>query len=104
MAWLVLLAAGAFEIAFASSIEPSHGFSRLWPSLGVVAFGIVSVALLSHAVESIPIGTAYAVFTGIGGVGTVVVGVLVAGDPVSAARIASLAMVLGGLVCLKLAS
>jgi quaternary ammonium compound-resistance protein SugE len=104
MAWLLLLMAGAFEIGFAICLEPSNGLTRLWPSVGVVVFGIVAVVALSHAVDDIPIGTAYAVFTGIGGIGTVLVGILALGDPVSAARLASLGLVLGGMVGLRLAS
>ena len=71
MAWFVLLAAAAFEIAFALSLKPSEGFSRLWPTLGVLVFGVISVALLAKTLDHLPVGTAYAIWTGLGSVGVV---------------------------------
>jgi quaternary ammonium compound-resistance protein SugE len=101
MAWLTLLAAGALEIAFAASLKPSDGFTRLWPSLAVVVFGTAAVVTLTRALTTIPVGTAYAVFTGIGAVGTAAIGILVFHEPASLARLLCIGLVLTGVVGLR---
>lgn len=103
MAWLLLLVAAAFEIAFAVSIKPSDGFTRLWPSLAVLVFGAVSVVLLSRTLDRLPIGTAYAAWTGLGSVGVVALGIARYDEPVTLARIGCIALIVAGIVGLRLA-
>ena len=102
MAWVYLLAAGVFEIGFAVSLKESHGFSRLWPSLGVFGAGGLSLLLLSLALRSLPIGSAYAVWTGIGAAGTALVGVIVLGESGNALKAASIAVIITGVIGLRL--
>jgi quaternary ammonium compound-resistance protein SugE len=104
MGWLTLLVAGLLEVAFAASLKPSEGFSRLGPSLAVIAFGTAAVITLTRTLDRIPVGTAYAAFTGIGAVGTVLVGILAYHEPVTVARLASIALVIAGVIGLRLAS
>ncbi len=102
MAWLVLLAAGLFEIAWAIALKYSEGFTRLWPS---VIFGItawLSVALLAQAIKVIPLGTAYAVWTGIGAVGVACAGILWFGESVSLLRLLCILLIVIGIAGLKL--
>ncbi|NIK57093.1 DMT family transporter [Kribbella shirazensis] len=103
MAWLVLLAAAAFEIAFALSLKPSEGFSRLWPTVGVLVFGVISVALLAKTLDHLPVGTAYAIWTGVGSVGVVTLGILVFDEPVTPVRLACIALIVTGVLGLRLA-
>jgi quaternary ammonium compound-resistance protein SugE len=102
MAWLVLFLAGLFEIGWAIGLKYTEGFTRLWPSLWTVAAMAISVALLGIAVRQLPIGTAYAVWTGIGAVGTVILGIVLFGDPASAARLICVALIIAGILGLKL--
>ncbi len=104
MAWLFLLAAGGVEVAWALSIEPTKGFTRAWPTLLCFALGASAVYLLTHALKTLPIGTAYAVFTGIGAVGTVAFGILVRGDSAPPGRLIPLALIVVGIVTLRLFS
>jgi len=103
MAWLVLVAAATFEIAFALSLKPSEGFSRFWPTAGVLVFGVISVALLSKTLDRLPVGTAYAVWTGLGSVGVVILGIFLFDEPLTAARVACIALIVAGVVGLRLA-
>jgi quaternary ammonium compound-resistance protein SugE len=103
MAWLVLLAAAAFEIAFALSLKPSEGFSRFWPTAGVLIFGVISVVLLSKTLDRLPVGTAYAVWTGLGSVGVVTLGIVLFGEPLTPARLACIALIVTGVIGLHLA-
>lgn len=103
MAWLVLIVAAAFEVAFAVSLKPSDGFSRFWPTAGVLVFGVISVVLLSRTLDRLPVGTAYAVWTGLGSVGVVVLGVLWFGEPITPARLACIGLIVAGVVGLRLA-
>ncbi len=103
MAWTLLTIAGVLEIAFAFSMKSSLGFTRLWPSLSTVATGVSSVVLLSFALRTLPMGTGYAVWTGIGAAGTAVVGMLLLGDSTAPLRIFCLLLILAGVVGLKLA-
>lgn len=100
-AWLVLAIAGLFEVGWAIGLKYTEGFTRLWPSVGTVAAMIVSVALLGWAMRSLPVGTAYAVWTGIGAVGTVVLGIILFKEPATVARLACVGLILAGIVGLK---
>lgn len=102
MAWFLVFAAGCLEIAFAVSLKESHGFSRLVPSLGVLIAGAISFLLLSLALRTLPVGTAYAIWTGIGAAGTALVGVYVLGEEGSLLKIASVGAIVAGVVGLRL--
>ena len=104
MSWILLFVAGLFEIGWAIGLKYTHGFTRLWPSVGTALSMLVSVVLLGGlAMRDLPVGTAYAVWTGIGAAGTFLVGVLYYGDPTSLARYLGVALIVGGVVILKLA-
>jgi len=103
MSWIVLVAAGLFEVAWAIGLKYTDGFSRPWPTVATVAAMIVSVALLGYAVRTLPVGTSYAVWTGIGAVGTVILGVVLFGESASPARLGCIALIVAGIVGLKLA-
>ena len=104
VAWIMLLAAGLFEIVWAFSMKQSEGFTRLGPSAITLVAMIASVALLALAMRTIPLGTAYAIWTGIGALGAFAVGILVLNEPASATRIAAAALILSGLVLMKLSA
>ena len=103
-AWLLLLLAGAFEIAFAISMKFTGGFTRLGPSLVTIGLAATSVALLSRALVVLPVGTAYAAWTGIGAAGAALVGMVALQEPRGAARLMSVALIIGGVICLRLAT
>ena len=102
MPWVVLVIAGLFEVGWAIGLKYTEGFSRLWPTVGTVAAMVASVVLLGWAMRSLPVGTAYAVWTGIGAVGTVVLGIVLFQEPATAARLLCVALILAGIVGLKL--
>lgn len=102
MAWIYLLLAGLFEIVWAIGLKYTDGFSRLWPSVGTLAAMAVSIVLLAMAVKTLPIGTAYAIWTGIGAVGAVALGIVLFGDPATWLRLLCVALILVGIVGLKL--
>lgn len=104
MSWIALFAAGLFEIGWAVGLKFTDGFTRLWPSLATAASMAVSLGLLALALRTLPLGTAYAVWTGIGAVGTVIFGVAVLGETASPARLAFLAMIVAGIAGLKMTS
>lgn len=104
MVWILLVLAGMFEIVWAVGLKYTEGFTRLWPTVGTVAAMIVSFGLLAHVLKTLPIGTAYAIWTGIGAVGTALVGIVVLGESASPARLACIVMIAAGIVGLKLAS
>lgn len=104
MSWIILVLAGLFEIAWAIGLKYTEGFTRLWPSLGTIAAMAISVGLLGIAMRSLPVGTAYAIWVGIGAVGTVILGIVLMDDPASPGRLLSLALIVAGIVGLKLAS
>jgi quaternary ammonium compound-resistance protein SugE len=104
MGWLTLLAAGLLEVAFAASLKPAEGFTRLVPSLAVIVFGTAAVITLTRTLDRIPVGTAYAAFTGIGAIGTVLVGIIAYHEPVTPARLAAIALVVAGVTGLRLTS
>ncbi|KQY33594.1 MULTISPECIES: DMT family transporter [Nocardia] len=98
MSWLVLGLAGLVEILWSQTIKPTENFTKLGPTLLCVALGSLAVYLLSRAMQTLPVGTAYAVFTGIGALGAIGLGVLVHKDPLSAGRALALSLILGGIV------
>ncbi|SHN30891.1 multidrug efflux SMR transporter [Rhizobacter sp. OV335] len=102
MAWLMLVVAGVLEIAFAYGMKSSEGFTRLMPSLLTVATGLTSVVLLSLAMRTLPMGTGYAIWTGIGAAGTAIVGILVMGDSAAPLRVLCIVLILAGVIGLKL--
>jgi len=102
MAWVVLIVAGFFEIGWAVGLKYTHGFSRLWPSVFTVAAIVVSMYLLAVAARTLPIGTAYAVWVGIGVTGTVLYGMMFLGEPASSGRLFFLTLLLSAIVGLKL--
>ena len=104
MAWLVLVLAGLFEIGWAIGLKYTDGFTKLWPTVGTVASMIVSLGLLGVAMKSLPVGTAYAVWVGVGAVGTAILGIVLMGEPANAGRMVSLGLIVAGIVGLKLAS
>jgi quaternary ammonium compound-resistance protein SugE len=104
MAWLLLLVAGLCEVAWAIGLKYTEGYTRLWPTVGTVGAMVVSVLLLGIAMKSLPVGTAYAVWVGVGAVGTAILGIVLFGESASLARIASLGLIVAGIVGLKLAS
>lgn len=101
MAWLLLFVAGLLEVGWAIGLKYTEGFTRLWPTVGTVTAMVLSVALLGVAMRTLPVGTAYAVWTGIGAVGTVVLGIVLFGEPATAARLACVALIVSGIVGLK---
>jgi quaternary ammonium compound-resistance protein SugE len=104
MAWFILLIAGLFEILWAFSMKQSEGFTRLWPSVVTLAGMAVSFALLSWSMRSLPLGTAYTIWTGIGAVGAFLVGIAVLGEPVGLLRVLAAVLIVGGLVLMKLST
>ncbi len=104
MNWIVLLIAGLFEIAWAIGLKYSEGFTRLWPTVGTFAAMAISVWMLGIAMKTLPVGTAYAIWVGVGAVGTVILGVVLFDEPVNALRIGSVTLIIAGLVGLKLAT
>ena len=104
MSWIILFIAGLLEVVWAIGLKYTHGFTRLTPSVITVSAMIVSIVLLSWAMRSLPVGTAYAVWTGIGAVGAALTGILLLGESASLARIASLALIVAGIIGLKLST
>ncbi|MEV7552480.1 DMT family transporter [Amycolatopsis thailandensis] len=103
MGWGILLLAGVVEVAWSQSIKPTENFTRLWPTVLCFVLGVAAVYLLSKAMDTLPVGTAYAVFTGIGAVGAIVFGIVIHKDPLSFGRFAALALIVGGVVLAKVA-
>lgn len=104
MSWIILFIAGLLEIVWAVGLKYTHGFTRLTPSIITISAMIVSMGMLSYAMKGLPAGTAYAIWTGIGAVGTAIFGILVFGESVNIYRLLSLAMIIFGIIGLKLAS
>ena len=102
MNWVILLVAGLFEIGWAIGLKYTEGFSRLWPTAWTILSMIISVGLLGMAMRTLPVGTAYAVWVGVGAIGTALLGMILFNEPVNAARLVSLALILAGIVGLKL--
>lgn len=104
MAWIYLLVAGALEVAWAFTMKQSAGFSRLTPTIITLVTMVASFWLLSVAMKTLPLGTAYLVWTGIGAVGAFTLGIVFLGEPLSATRIAAAALVVAGMILMKLSS
>ncbi|MGE0583283.1 MAG: quaternary ammonium compound efflux SMR transporter SugE [Steroidobacteraceae bacterium] len=104
MPWLLLVLAGLFEVGWAIGLKYTEGFTRPLPTLLTVAAMVVSLGLLGLAMKALPLGTAYAVWVGVGAVGTAALGIVLFGEPASAGRLLSLALILAGIVGLKLAT
>lgn len=101
MAWFILFVAGIFEIAWAVGLKYSEGLSKFWPSVFTIVCLVISMGMLAYAVRSLPVGTAYAVWTGIGAVGTVILGMLLFNEPKDLVRIFFIGMILAGIIGLK---
>ncbi len=104
MNWFILFVAGLFEIGWAVGLKYTDGFTRLWPTLGTVAAMVVSMGLLGVAMKSLPVGTAYAVWVGIGTVGTAILGIVLFSEPTNLLRLISLLLIIAGVIGLKLAT
>jgi len=104
MAWIILIVAGLFEIAWVVGLKFAVGFTRFWPSIGSAIALLISIGLLGWAVRTLPLGTAYAVWTGIGAVGTVILGIALFEEPTTIARILCTALIIAGIVGLKATS
>jgi quaternary ammonium compound-resistance protein SugE len=104
VAWLSLIIAGLFEVVWASAMKQSEGFTRLWPSVVTFAAMLVSFGLLAWSMRSLPLGTAYTVWTGIGAVGAFVVGVVFLGEAANALRLMAALLIVSGLLLMKLSS
>lgn len=103
MAWLILVVAGLFEIGWAIGLKYTEGFTRPWPTAATVTAMVISVTLLGWAMRTLPVGTAYAVWTGIGAVGTVILGIVLFDEPATVMRLVCIGLILAGIVGLKLA-
>lgn len=104
MNWFILFVAGLFEIGWAVGLKHTEGFSRLWPTVGTVLSMIISLGLLGIAMKSLPVGTAYAVWVGVGAVGTAILGIVLLGESASLMRLLSLGLIIAGIVGLRLAT
>ena len=104
MAWLILVLAGLFEVGWAIGLKYTEGFTRLWPTIWTVLAMIISLGLLGIAMKSLPVGTAYSIWVGVGTVGTVILGIVLLGEPANAGRLVSVAFIIVGIVGLKLAT
>ena len=103
MAWFLIVLAGLFETGFAVMLKQSHGITKLWPTVGFAVCALISFGLLTYALRSLEVGPAYAVWTGLGAAGTAIVGMIALGEEVSAARLVSIGLIVGGVVGLSLA-
>lgn len=104
MTWVILVVAGLFEIGWAIGLKYTDGLTRFWPTVGTGVSMIISVVLLGIAMKALPVGTAYAVWTGIGAVGTVLLGIALFNEPVTVARMLCVCLIVGGIVGLKVTS
>jgi quaternary ammonium compound-resistance protein SugE len=102
MAWAILIAAGLFEVGWAIGLKYTEGFTQLWPTIGTILAIIISLWLLGIAMQSLPVGTAYSIWVGVGVIGTVTFGVVLFDEPVNAARLISVALIITGIIGLKL--
>ena len=104
MAWVILVIAGLFEVGWAIGLKYTEGFTRLWPAVWTASAMIISLWLLGIAMTSLPVGTAYSIWVGVGAVGTVVLGIVLLGEPANVARLISVALIIAGIIGLKLAT
>ena len=104
MAWVILVIAGLFEVGWAVGLKYTEGFTKLWPTAWTVLAMVISLWLLGIAMKSLPVGTAYSIWVGVGAVGTVILGILLLGEPANTARLISVALIIAGIIGLKLAT
>jgi quaternary ammonium compound-resistance protein SugE len=104
MAWVILVVAGLFEVGWAIGLKYTEGFSRLWPTVWTALAMITSLWLLGIAMKSLPVGTAYSVWVGVGAVGTVILGIVLLEEPANASRLVSVGLIVAGIIGLKLAT
>lgn len=104
MAWVTLFFAGLFEVGWAVGLKYTEGFTRLWPTVGTIAAMALSLGLLGIALKDLPLGTAYAVWTGVGAVGTALLGIVLFGESTDVMRLAGIGLIVGGIATLKLAT
>ncbi len=104
MAWVVLILAGLFEVVWAYSMKMSDGFSKLTPSIITLVFMVLSFGLLAYAMRTLPLGTAYTIWTGIGAIGSFLIGIFILGEPATAMRMLAAVLIVAGLVLMKLSS
>jgi quaternary ammonium compound-resistance protein SugE len=104
MDWVILVLAGLFEVGWAIGLKYTEGFTRLRPTIWTISAMIISLWLLGIAMKSLPVGTAYSVWVGVGAVGTVILGIVLLGEPANAARLISVALIIAGIIGLKLAT
>lgn len=104
MAWIILTIAGLFETGWAIGLKYTEGFTRLWPTVWTILAMIVSLWLLGLAMKSLPVGTAYSIWVGIGAVGTVILGIVLLAEPANIGRLISIALIIAGIIGLKLSS
>jgi quaternary ammonium compound-resistance protein SugE len=104
MCWIILVLAGLFEVGWAIGLKYTDGFTRLWPTVGTLAAMAISLGLLGVAMKSLPVGTAYAIWVGVGAVGTVILGIVLFQEPMNPLRLVSVGLIVAGLVGLKLAT
>ncbi|MDH5832887.1 quaternary ammonium compound efflux SMR transporter SugE [Luteimonas kalidii] len=104
MSWIILVLAGLFEVGWAVGLKYTDGFTRPWPTLGTVAAMAVSLWLLGVAMKTLPLGTAYAIWVGVGAVGTAILGIVLLGEPANPGRLVSLGLIVAGIIGLKLAT
>jgi quaternary ammonium compound-resistance protein SugE len=104
MAWVILVVAGLFEVGWAIGLKYTEGFSRLWPTIWTALAMIISLWLLGLAMKSLPVGTAYSVWVGVGAVGTVILGIVLLEEPANASRLVSVGLIVAGIIGLKLAT
>jgi quaternary ammonium compound-resistance protein SugE len=104
MNWVILVIAGLFEIGWAVGLKYTEGFTRVWPTVGTVLSMVISLGLLGVAMKSLPMGTAYAIWVGVGAVGTVILGIVLLGESAHPLRLISLALIVAGIIGLKFAT
>jgi quaternary ammonium compound-resistance protein SugE len=104
MAWVILVVAGLFEVGWAIGLKYTEGFSRLWPTIWTALAMIISLWLLGLAMKSLPVGTAYSIWVGVGAVGTVILGIVLLEEPANASRLVSVGLIVAGIIGLKLAT
>jgi len=104
MSWILLVVAGLFEIGWAIGLKYTDGFTRLWPTVWTVAAMVISLALLGLALKTIPVGTGYAIWTGVGAAGTAILGIVLFAEPATALRLGCIGLIVAGIVGLKFAS
>jgi quaternary ammonium compound-resistance protein SugE len=104
MAWVLLVIAGLFEVGWAIGLKYTEGFTKFWPTVGTLAAMAISLGLLGLAMKSLPVGTSYAVWVGVGAVGTALLGIVLFGESATTGRLVSLGLIVAGIIGLKLAS